>query len=125
MGRIRGFIQVDGRQCWALFDSGARNSYVTRDVARILLSWKLPFSQTAVLGGQAHLVSEMCALVGQIEDHWVQTNARVLDEIGTDESGKPIEILFGALAMQEWGIRLDLQNERLDLTHYPREFLEF
>jgi hypothetical protein len=52
-------------------------------------------------------------------------NAMVVKEIGRDEDGKPIEILFGALAMQQWGIRLVPAEERLDLTHYPREFVEF
>lgn len=49
----------------------------------------------------------------------------VIDRIGTDEEGKPIEILFGALAMQQWGIRLVPETETLDLSHYPSEFLEF
>lgn len=38
---------------------------------------------------------------------------------------RPIEVLIGALAMQEWGIKLDLVNEALDVTNYPREFVEF
>jgi len=63
--------------------------------------------------------------MGQVEGHWVRTRARVVDSIGNDEEGRPIDILFGALAMQEWGIRLVPEEERLDLTHYPREFVEF
>ncbi len=49
----------------------------------------------------------------------------VIDEIGNDESGTRIEILFGALAMQQWGIRPIPDEEKLDLSHYPDEFLEF
>ena len=49
----------------------------------------------------------------------------VIDEIGNDEDGTPIEILFGALAMQQWGIRLIPDEEKLDLTRYPEEFLEY
>jgi hypothetical protein len=49
----------------------------------------------------------------------------VIEEIGKDEDGKPIEILFGALAMQQWGIRPKPDEERLDLSHYPDEFVEF
>jgi hypothetical protein len=63
--------------------------------------------------------------MARIDGYPVQTHARVLDEIGRDEDGKPIEVVFGALAMQEWGIRLDLPGEQLDLTHYPKEFVEF
>ena len=49
----------------------------------------------------------------------------VIDEIGKDEEGTSIDILFGALAMQQWGIRPIPDEEKLDLTHYPEEFLEF
>ena len=45
--------------------------------------------------------------------------------IDKDEDGKPLEILFGALAMQQWGIRPIPDEERLDLSHYPDEFVEF
>ena len=47
--------------------------------------------------------------------------------VGTkaDEEGKPIEVLFGALAMQQWGIRRNPAEEKLDLSHYPKEFVEF
>jgi hypothetical protein len=41
------------------------------------------------------------------------------------EDGNPIEILFGALAMQQWGIKLDSPEEKLDLSNYPEEFVEF
>jgi hypothetical protein len=54
-----------------------------------------------------------------------EPHALVIDEIGKDEDGKPIEIFFGALAMEQWGIRPIPDEERLDLTHYPDKFVEF
>lgn len=60
-----------------------------------------------------------------IEGHSVSTYAYVLPSIGDDEDGTPIEILFGALAMRQWGIKLNPPEERLDLTNYPDEFVEF
>jgi hypothetical protein len=78
MGRIRQMIAVNGRKCWTLFDSGARNTNA------------------------------------DIEGHAVSTYALVVDNIGRDEDGKPIEILFGALAMQQWGIKLNRREEKLD-----------
>jgi hypothetical protein len=60
-----------------------------------------------------------------VEGHNLSTNAMVIDAIGKDEDDKPIDILFGALAMQQWGIRLVPAEERLDFTHYPKEFVEF
>lgn len=64
-------------------------------------------------------------LNADIEGHSISTYALVIDEIGKDEDGKPIEILFGALAMQQWGIRPIPDEEKLDLSHYPEEFVEF
>lgn len=49
----------------------------------------------------------------------------VLDSIGHDEDGKPIEVLFGALAMQQWGMRPVPDLEKLDMSHYSSEFTEF
>jgi len=36
MGGIRQRIKVDGRECWTLFDTGARNTYVVPAVAKVL-----------------------------------------------------------------------------------------
>jgi hypothetical protein len=44
---------------------------------------------------------------------------------GLSDAGKAIEILFGALAMQQWGIRPVPDEEKLDLSHYPEEIVEF
>ena len=49
----------------------------------------------------------------------------VIDEIGEDDDGKSIDVLFGALAMQQWGIRPIPDEERLDMSHYPTELVEF
>ena len=64
-------------------------------------------------------------LNAEIEGHAISTYSLVIEDIGTDEDGKPIEILFGALAMQQWGIRAVPDEQKLDLSHYPEEFVEF
>jgi len=125
IGRIRSEIEVNGRQLWTLFNSGARNSYVTREAARGLDVKLLPKPRQAMLGGGSHSVNEACLILANVEGHTLEFQASVIDEIGTDEEGRTIEVLFGALAMQLWGIRLDPPNERLDFTHFTRDFLEF
>ena len=67
----------------------------------------------------------MALLEAEIEGRPISTHAMVVDDIGTDEEGVPIDILLGALAMQQWGIRLVPEQETLDLSHYPDEFVEF
>lgn len=125
MGRIREYIHVNGKKFWTLFDSGARNTYVVPAVASHLVTMKLPKSFKSAMGGKVRKTSTAALLVAQVEGYNISTNAMVIDDIGNDEDAKPIEVLFGALAMQQWGIRLVPEEERLDLTHYPKEFVEF
>jgi hypothetical protein len=49
----------------------------------------------------------------------------VIDEIGNDEDGNPIDVIFGELAMQQWGIRPIPDEEKLDMSHFTSEFVEF
>ena len=125
MGRIRQLIAVDGRKYWTLFDSGARNTYIVPEVAASLSTTTLPSPSYTRLGGETKVSSQVAALIGEVEGKPFHTEAMVIDRIGVDEEGKEIEILFGALAMQQWGIRLVPAEEKLDLSHYPEEFVEY
>ena len=118
-------IKVNGRECWTLFDSGARNTYIIPEVASLLTTSKLGKPFRGALGGKAINTNETALLEADVEGRRIFTQAMVIDEIGKDEDGTGIEILFGALAMQLWGIRLIPEQEKLDLTHYPEEFIEF
>ena len=125
VGRIRQTIKVDGQQCWTLFDTGARNTYVIPSVAQILKTSTMAHAFRTALGGEIKETRTSAILEAEIEGHAIATHALVLDEIGKDENGRPIEILFGALAMQQWGIRPVPDEEKLDLSHYSDEFVEF
>jgi hypothetical protein len=125
MGRIKLMIRVDGQECRTLFDTGARNSYVIPSVARILKTSTMAHAFKTALGGAVKETKMSAILEAEIEGHPISTHALVIEEISKDEDGKPIEILFGALAMQQWGIRPIPDEERLDLSHYPDEFVEF
>ena len=118
-------ISVDGRECWTLFDSGARNTYVVPSVAQALKTSTTPRPIRTALGGDIKETNTEAVLHAEVEGHSIATYALVINEIGRDEDGKAIEILFGELAMQQWGIRLDPAEEKLDLSNYPREFVEF
>jgi len=118
-------IDVGGRECWTLFDTGARNSYVISEVASRLTTSRLSRPFRSALGGEVKETRQTALLEGEVEGHRISTHAMVIDEIGADENGTRIEILFGALAMQQWGIRPVPDEEKLDLSHYPEEFVEF
>ena len=125
MGRIRQMINVHRRGVWTLFDSGARNSYVIPSVAARLATTDLPQPTYTKLGGETKASVQAAVLVGEVAGKPFHTEAMVIDRIGDDKDGKAIEALFGALAMQQWGIRLIPETEELDLSHYPSEFVEF
>lgn len=125
MGRICQMINVGGRGRWTLFDTGARNTYIVPEVASALTTSRVDRPFRSALGGAIKQSSETAILEGEVEGRRISTHAMVIDEIGSDEGGTRIEILFGALAMQQWGIRPIPDEEKLDLSHYPEEFLEF
>lgn len=125
MRRIKQTIDVAGRNCWTLFDTGARNTYVVPSVAQHLTTSSTPDTIRTALGGEVKATNTAALLEARIQGRPISTHALVVDEIGKDEQGTPIEILFGALAMQQWGIRPIPDEERLDLSHYPEEFVEF
>ncbi len=125
MSRVFGTIHVNGERFRTLFDSGATNSYVTADVARRFSPTRLPVPRPTGIGGEPRQISEVCVSMGKLEGKPIEAEAYVLDEIGRDEKGRRIDILFGALAMQKWNIIIVPKEERLDLSHYPTEFIEF
>ena len=125
MGCVRENIEINGKKCWTLFDTGARNTYVIPKVAKLLTTSKLAKPFQASLGGSVKKATKSALLEGTVEGCPISTHAMVIDEIGHDEEGNPIEVLFGALAMQQWGIRPVPDKEKLDLSHYSKDFLEF
>lgn len=128
MGRVRTEVRVNGGVCWTLFDSGAENAYIVRELGKQLDPKRLPEGRRwkSRLGGRAHRIRQDCRLVAKVEGKLVMVQAYLVDVIGFDKRAKrPIEILFGAHAMQQWGIELDLKHERLDMSRYPDEFVEF
>ena len=125
MGRIRQMINVQGRESWTLFDTGARRTYIVPPVASVLTTSALAHPVRTALGGAVQESNEAALLEAEVEGLPISTHAMVIDRIGKDDDGKPIEVLFGALAMQQWGIRLIPEQEKLDMSHYPTEFVEF
>src|SRR5439155_26165948 len=97
MGRIRQMIAVDGRKCWTLFDSGARNTYVIPSVAEVLKTSATPRTIRTALAGGGKETNTEGPLHAEIEGQSVSTYALVIEEIGKHEEGNRTEVLFGAL----------------------------
>ncbi len=125
MGRVRDNIEIQGRKVWTLFDTGARNTYVVPEIAGLLATSQLAKPFRSSLGGSTKGAKQTALLEGTVQGYRFSTHAMVIGEIGKDEDDKPIQVLFGALAMQQWGICPVPDQEKLDMSHYSKEFLEF
>ena len=124
MARTFKDIQIEGKDSYVLFDTGSMRSYVREEFAS-QVRWKtVPFR--VGLGGRTYQVSETCALNCVIEGLQFDIEAHPVDEIGTDEKGKRIDGIIGALAMEKWGLTPDPRTGLIDLTLLrKREFTEF
>ena len=122
--RIYREICVNGSRFWALFDSGARRTYVTVPVARLAGAKRLPYPIKCALGGATHTIRRFCALAGTVEGYGITADALVVDKLFPDERGRPIVIIIGMETMETWGIGLDTTHKRLDFTFYAREVYE-
>lgn len=77
------------------------------------------------IGGKVRSLAEDCTVDAFIEGKYTRIHAFVIDDLGRDERGRSIDMLFGALAMQQWGVYPVPHEERLDLSHYSDEFVEY
>lgn len=129
MGRVYEFVEVNGKQLNTLFDSGAVRSYVTRKsveemgLKRERLRLKNVFE--VGLGGKVRKIEECCVIQGSIKGNPFNLISWIIDELGQDEDAREIELLFGATDMQVWNIHIDLEKERLDLSRFRKEFIEY
>ena len=106
-------------------DSGARHSYIVTDAAPPSDIKSLLVERTMALGGKSPRVRQVCLVLAEVEGHLLDFEANVVEEIGRDEDGRRIEVLFGALAMQAWDLRLAPQSERVDWSHFSTDLVEF
>src|SRR5205814_8572012 len=95
MGRITQNIKVDGRECWTLFDTDARNTYVTSSVAQMLKTSEMSHAYRTALGGGVKETSTAAILEGEIEGHPITTHALALEAIDKDHDVSHNELLFG------------------------------
>lgn len=101
METVREMIKMDGREHWTLFDTGLRSTYVVSTVADRLGTIQTPHPIRTALRGSVKEATRTALLQAEVQGHLVSTHAMVVDEIGKDEDGRRIEILFGAPAMRQ------------------------
>jgi hypothetical protein len=125
MGRIYDTISSNSKSLHALFDTGAVHNYVTRKAARGLSINRLPEPFTVGIGGETRSIHEACFIYGELQGKRLFCWGLVVEELGLDEQDEEIDMLFGAVEMQRWNIRIDPRGERLDLSGFREEFIEY
>jgi hypothetical protein len=77
------------------------------------------------LGGKTRKIKEWCFVQEGIKGNPFHLISWVIEDLGQDEKGREIELLFGATDMQVWNIQMDLEKEKLDLSRFRKEFIEY
>lgn len=117
-------IEVEGRKLNAMFDTGAVRSYVARDARPSTGLIRKATPVTVGLGGRQRRLQERCDFAATIEGLDFDITAYVIDESIETELGR-VEVIVGALTMEEWWIKLDPANNEIDLSMLRRrEFTE-
>jgi len=125
MGRIIRNIEIEGQPAVALFDTGAVYTYVRSSLVRDVPRRSVTRPARVALGGKEIEIREMCLIEGKIEGLDFFGNAVPVDDIGRAD-GRELDVLVGALTMEQWEIRLDPKSGALDLEGLRRrEFTEF
>lgn len=125
MGRVYDTIMANGESLHTLFDTGAVHNYIVGKTAQELCPRSLPKPFDVGLGGSVRKISQVCFIPGEIQGNYLYFLAYVIEEIGNDQSGKEINLILGAREMQVWNIRINPKEEKLDLTRFRKEFIEY
>jgi len=96
-----------------LFDSGASRSLIRSDIARELSTPKELLIQREFTAADGHKVicKYFCDLIVEIEGKRIGIEAFLVDDL-------PVPLVFGALDMEAYMIKLDLAKRRLDLSEF-------
>ncbi|MDI6793603.1 MAG: hypothetical protein QME81_12195 [bacterium] len=125
MSRIIKEIEIEGKDAVALFDTGAMYTYVLNEYLANSVKKTVRKPYRVALGGKMIEIKEICLIGGSIEGLAFDTEVVPIDEIGKVD-GHKLDVIIGALTMEQWEIRLDPKAATLDLEGLRRrEFIEF
>lgn len=123
--RILKEIEIEGKKANALFDTGSLHTYVSRRLLEDVPIRTISEPYKVALGERIIEVKEYCSIEGRIEGFVFHTEVIPIEEVGRVD-GKVIDVLIGALTMEEWEIIPNPKDATLDLTGLKRrEFTEF
>jgi hypothetical protein len=101
-----------------LFDTGASRSLIRGHIAKELSAPKKLLIPRYFRAADGHKISTeyFCDLVIDIEGKRIGIEAFLIDEL-------PVPLIFGALDMEAYLIKIDLAKKRLDLSEFSGHML--
>ena len=117
MGIVKQDLLVKGekreKKLSVLFDSGASRSLIKSEVAREISTPKKLLIQRefTVADGHKVICDYFCDLIVEIEGKRIGIEAFLVDDL-------PVPLVFGALDMEAYRIKLDLAKRKLDLSEF-------
>lgn len=125
MSRIVKTVEIEGKPAVALFDTGAYQSYVRRELIAEVPKRTLPEPYRVGLGGKTIEVTEACVAIARIDGLSLDAEVVPVEDLGSAD-GHRLDAVIGALVMEKWEIKLDPRSGTLDLEGLRRrEFTEF
>ncbi len=124
--RILKEIEIEEKKTTALFDTGAIHTYIENYLVQNMPIQVLDRPYKVGLGGAEIIeVKKHCLIQGKIEGLEFATSAIPVDDLGKAD-GKKIDIIIGALTMEEWELIPNPKDGTLDLSGLKRRtFIEY
>lgn len=117
MGIVRKDLLVKGERkegiLSVLFDSGSARSLIKSGIAKeFAMPRDLPVPiEVTVADGHKVSCRQYCNLIVKIEEKRIVIQPLLVDDL-------PVPLVFGALEMEAYMIKLDLAKKRLDLSEF-------
>jgi hypothetical protein len=123
--RIIKEIEIEGKHAIALFDTGSIHTYVVKSLLKNVPIRLLSKPYEVGLGGKVFSIQEHCSIQGKIEGWEFHTEAIPIENLGK-VNGKVIDVIIGALTMEEWEITPYPKKGILDISGLKRRiFIEY
>lgn len=122
--RIVKGIEIQGKPATARFDTGSVHTYGVRGLLEGAPTQALPHPYKGALGGRGIQVKVHCLVSGAIDGLEFMSWVIPVDEAGKLD-GKQIEVIMGALTMEEWEITANPTDGTNLFGLGRREFTEF
>ncbi len=122
MGRITKNLEIEGSKgskiVEVLFDSGAEDSFIRRDLAQDICDIIVPRRPAEFTLGDGETEIKptgLCTLTAEIEECGLGWTAWVADRLSR-------QVIIGADVLQKYNLKLDFEHHKVDASQCRRKF---